>query len=77
VFSYKEGTASSCFCLSCGLQLPCNGTHKKTSLFYEKQKHKQEGCNLVDGKEQQHRVTISNRFAALENLDNEVDINRA
>jgi hypothetical protein len=32
--------------------------------------------NEIDGKEQ-HRVEISNRFAALENLDTEVDINRA
>jgi hypothetical protein len=30
--------------------------------------------NDVEGKEQ-YRVEISNRFAALENLDNEVDIN--
>jgi hypothetical protein len=30
----------------------------------------------VEGKEQYH-VEISNRFAALENLDTEVDINRA
>jgi hypothetical protein len=30
----------------------------------------------VEGKEQYH-VKISNRFAALENLDDEVDINRA
>jgi hypothetical protein len=32
--------------------------------------------NQVEGKEQ-YRVEISNRFAALENLDNELDINRA
>jgi hypothetical protein len=32
--------------------------------------------NEVDGKEQ-YRVEISNRFAVLENLDTEVDINRA
>jgi hypothetical protein len=32
--------------------------------------------NEVEGKEQYH-VEISNRFAALENLDAEVDINRA
>jgi hypothetical protein len=32
--------------------------------------------NEVEGKEQ-YRVEISNRFAALENLDAEVDINRA
>jgi hypothetical protein len=32
--------------------------------------------NEVEGKEQ-YRVEISNRFAALENLDTEVDINRA
>jgi hypothetical protein len=32
--------------------------------------------NEVDGKEQ-YRVQISNRFAALENLDPEVDINSA
>jgi GH43 family beta-xylosidase len=32
--------------------------------------------NKVEGKEQQH-VEISNRFTALENLDTEVDINRA
>jgi hypothetical protein len=30
----------------------------------------------VEGKER-HRVGISNRFAALENLDDDVDINRA
>jgi hypothetical protein len=30
----------------------------------------------VEGKEQ-YRVEISNRFAALENLDNDVDVNRA
>jgi hypothetical protein len=40
-----------------------------------------EGFNLkklneVEGKEQ-YRVEISNRFAALENLDDEVDNNRA
>jgi hypothetical protein len=32
--------------------------------------------NEVEGKEQ-YRVEITNRFAALENLDAEVDINRA
>jgi hypothetical protein len=32
--------------------------------------------NEVEGKEQ-YRVEISNRFAALENIDTEVDINRA
>jgi hypothetical protein len=32
--------------------------------------------NEVEGKEQ-YRVEISNRFAALENLDTEVNINRA
>jgi hypothetical protein len=32
--------------------------------------------NKVEGKEQYH-VEISNRFPALENLDAEVDINRA
>jgi hypothetical protein len=32
--------------------------------------------NKVEGKEQYH-VEISNRFAALENFDTEVDINRA
>jgi hypothetical protein len=32
--------------------------------------------NEVEGKEQ-YRVEISNRFAALENLADEVDINRA
>jgi hypothetical protein len=32
--------------------------------------------NEVEGKEQ-YRVEISNRFAALENLDTEVHINRA
>jgi hypothetical protein len=32
--------------------------------------------NKVDGKEQ-YLVEISNRFAALESLDTEVDINRA
>jgi hypothetical protein len=32
--------------------------------------------NEVEGKEQ-YRVEISNRFAALENLDAEMDINRA
>jgi hypothetical protein len=32
--------------------------------------------NEVDGKEQ-YRAKISNRFAALENIDAEVDINRA
>jgi hypothetical protein len=32
--------------------------------------------NEIEGKEQYH-VEISNRFAVLENLDNEVDINRA
>jgi hypothetical protein len=31
--------------------------------------------NEVEGKEKYH-VDISNRFAALENLDSEVDINR-
>jgi uncharacterized metal-binding protein YceD (DUF177 family) len=31
--------------------------------------------NEVEGKEQYH-VEISNRFAALENLDTEMDINR-
>jgi hypothetical protein len=40
-----------------------------------------EGFNLkklneVQGKEQYH-VEISNKFAALENLDNDVDINRS
>jgi hypothetical protein len=32
--------------------------------------------NQVEGKEQYH-VEISNSFAALENIDTEVDINRA
>jgi hypothetical protein len=32
--------------------------------------------NEIEGKEQYH-VQISNRFTALENLDTEVDINRA
>jgi hypothetical protein len=32
--------------------------------------------NEVEGKEQ-YQVEISNRFAALENLDDDVDINRA
>jgi hypothetical protein len=32
--------------------------------------------NEVEGKEQ-YRVEISNRFTSLENLDTEVDINRA
>jgi hypothetical protein len=32
--------------------------------------------NDVEGKEQ-YRVEISNRFAALENLDTEVDVNKA
>jgi hypothetical protein len=32
--------------------------------------------NEVEGKEQYH-VEITNRFAPLENLDTEVDINRA
>jgi hypothetical protein len=32
--------------------------------------------NEVEGKEQ-YRVKISNKFAGLENLDTEVDINRA
>jgi hypothetical protein len=32
--------------------------------------------NKVEGKEQYH-VEISNRFTALENLDNDVDINTA
>jgi hypothetical protein len=32
--------------------------------------------NKVEGKEQYH-VEISKRFAALENLDNEVDVNKA
>jgi hypothetical protein len=32
--------------------------------------------NEVEGKEQ-YRVEISNRFSALENVDTEVDINRA
>jgi hypothetical protein len=32
--------------------------------------------NEVEG-EEQYRVELSNRFAALENLDDEVDINRA
>jgi hypothetical protein len=32
--------------------------------------------NQIEGKEQYH-VEISNRFTALENLDTEVDINRA
>jgi hypothetical protein len=32
--------------------------------------------NEVEGKEQ-YRVEISNRFAALENLDTEVDVNKA
>jgi hypothetical protein len=31
--------------------------------------------NKVEGKEQ-YRVEISNRFAALENLDTEVDVNK-
>jgi hypothetical protein len=32
--------------------------------------------NKVEGKEQ-YRVKISNRFAVLENLDTEVDVNKA
>jgi hypothetical protein len=35
-----------------------------------------EKLNEVIGKEQ-YRVEISNRFAALENLDTEVDVNKA
>jgi hypothetical protein len=35
-----------------------------------------EKLNETEGKEQ-HQVDISSRFAALENLDNDVDINRA
>jgi hypothetical protein len=33
-------------------------------------------ANEIEGKEQ-HQVKISNRSAALENLDNDVDINRS
>jgi hypothetical protein len=43
-------------------------------IYMERFNHKK--LNEVEGKEQ-YRVDISNRFAALENLDTEVDINRA
>jgi hypothetical protein len=40
------------------------------------EKFKLKKLNKVEGKEQ-YRVEISDRFTALENLDTEVDVNKA
>jgi hypothetical protein len=49
---------------------------KQTTHRVQRERFNLKKLNDVDGKEQ-YRVEISNRFAALENLDSEVDINRA
>jgi hypothetical protein len=49
---------------------------QKTKYKFRIERFSLKKLNEVEGKEQ-YRVVISNRFAALENLDTEVDINRA
>jgi hypothetical protein len=49
---------------------------KQTAHRVHMEKFDLKKLNEVEGKEQ-HCVEISNRFTALENLDTEVDINRA
>jgi hypothetical protein len=48
---------------------------KQTTSRFHMERFKLKKLNEVEGKEQ-YRVKFSNRFAALENLDAEVDINR-
>jgi hypothetical protein len=49
---------------------------KQTKHRVHMEKFSLKKLNDVEGKEQ-YRVEISNRFAALEHLDTEVDINKA
>jgi hypothetical protein len=49
---------------------------KQTAYRVHMERFKLKNLNEVEGKEQ-YRVEISNRFAALENLDTEVDVNKA
>jgi hypothetical protein len=49
---------------------------KQTTLGFHVERFSLKKFNEGEGKEQYH-VEISSRFAALENLDAEVDINRA
>jgi hypothetical protein len=50
--------------------------NKQTMHRFHMERFNLNKLNEEEGKEQ-YRVEISNRFAALENLDTEVDINRA
>jgi hypothetical protein len=52
------------------------GVSKQTMHNFHMERFNLKKLNNVEGKEQ-YRVEISNRFAVLENLDNDVDINRA
>jgi hypothetical protein len=49
---------------------------KQTTHTYYMERFNLKKLNEVESKEQ-YRVEISNRFAALENLDTEVDVNKA
>ncbi|PNF18502.1 hypothetical protein B7P43_G09010 [Cryptotermes secundus] len=49
---------------------------KQTTYGVHMERFNLKELNEVEGKEQ-YRVEISNRFAALENLDTEVDVNKA
>jgi hypothetical protein len=49
---------------------------KQTTCRVHMERYNLKKLREVEGKEQ-YRVEISNRFAALENLDTDVDINRA
>jgi hypothetical protein len=49
---------------------------KRTTQKFDMERFNLKKLDEVEGKKQ-YRVKISNRFAALENLDNDVDINRA
>jgi hypothetical protein len=48
---------------------------KRTTHRVHMERFSLKTSNEVEGKEQ-YRVEISNRFAALENLDSEVDVNK-
>jgi hypothetical protein len=50
--------------------------NKQTAHRFHRERFKLTKLNETEGKEH-NRVEISNKFAALENLDAEVDINRA
>jgi hypothetical protein len=49
---------------------------KQTTHTFHAERFSLKKLNEVEGKEQ-YRAEISNRFVALENLDDDVDINRA